>query len=237
MDPLPNPCPHSASHLARLADLFPNFNQTVSRTAAVSADPPSSNNLSAYRPSFLPLTWPAIHTSDHLHWPTEPAAARFSSSVVKSLQTSRLSRQSLNLGETIPRKSMEALTRHPWPGNIRELQNVMERAVLLSSGRSLRVPLNDIVAPLDLKGAGDGSAIERVEREMILQALRESNWVVGGARGAAARLRLNRTGPRIQNEEVWNLAPNAAAQCSFCTALWLKRRSLKHRCDGSAYLA
>jgi hypothetical protein len=84
MDPLPNPCPHSHSELARLADLFPNSNQTISRTAAVSADAPSSNNLSAYRPSLLALTWPAIHTSDHLHWPTEPAAARFSSSVVRS---------------------------------------------------------------------------------------------------------------------------------------------------------
>jgi len=96
--------------------------------------------------------------------------------------------------ETIPKKTMEALTRYSWPGNIRELQNLMERAVLLSSGPSLRVPLTDIVATLDLKAAGDGSAIEQVEREMILRALRESNWVVGGARGAAARLRLNRTG-------------------------------------------
>lgn len=96
--------------------------------------------------------------------------------------------------ETIPKKTMEALTRYSWPGNIRELQNLMERAVLLSSGPSLRVPLTDIVAPLDLKAVGDGSAIEQVEQEMILRALRESNWVVGGARGAAARLRLNRTG-------------------------------------------
>ena len=86
MDPLPKPCPHSDSELAHLADLFPNSNQTVSRTAAVSADAPSSHNLSAYRPSFLPLTWPAIHTSDHLHAPTEPAAARLSSSVVRSSQ-------------------------------------------------------------------------------------------------------------------------------------------------------
>jgi formate hydrogenlyase transcriptional activator len=95
--------------------------------------------------------------------------------------------------ETIPAKTMEALTRYFWPGNIRELQNLMERAVLLSSGPSLRVPLTDIIAPLDFN-AGAGSAIQQVEREMILRALRESNWVVGGVRGAAARLRLNRTG-------------------------------------------
>jgi hypothetical protein len=84
--------------MCQRSGLFPNSNQTVSPTAAVSADAPSSNNLSAYRPSLLALAWPAIHTSDHLHWPTEPAAARFSSSVVRSPLTARLSRQSLNLG-------------------------------------------------------------------------------------------------------------------------------------------
>ena len=96
--------------------------------------------------------------------------------------------------ETVSRKTMEALCRHTWPGNIRELQNLMERAVLLSSGPSLRVPLTDIRIVLDLNATGDGSALEQVERELILSALRESNWVVGGTRGAAARLRLNRTG-------------------------------------------
>jgi formate hydrogenlyase transcriptional activator len=98
--------------------------------------------------------------------------------------------------ETIPKKTMEALCRHGWPGNIRELQNLMERAVLLSSGRSLTVPLRDIVAAWDVdpNPNGDTTAIEQVERQMILRALRESNWVVGGTRGAAAKLRLNRTG-------------------------------------------
>jgi formate hydrogenlyase transcriptional activator len=96
--------------------------------------------------------------------------------------------------EKISKRTMEALCRHTWPGNIRELQNLMERAVLLSPGPSLRVPLTDISNVVDLSGASDGSALEQVERELILRALRESNWVVGGTRGAAARLRLNRTG-------------------------------------------
>jgi formate hydrogenlyase transcriptional activator len=96
--------------------------------------------------------------------------------------------------EKISRRTMEALCRHSWPGNIRELQNLMERAVLLSPGPLLRVPLTDISSVVDLSGASDGSTLERVERELILRALRESNWVVGGNRGAAARLRLNRTG-------------------------------------------
>jgi formate hydrogenlyase transcriptional activator len=94
----------------------------------------------------------------------------------------------------ISKKTMEALCRHTWPGNIRELQNLMERAVLLSSGPSLRVPLTDIASAFDLSAVKDSSALEQLERELILRALRESNWVVGGTHGAAARLRLNRTG-------------------------------------------
>lgn len=96
--------------------------------------------------------------------------------------------------ESIPKETMEALCRHTWPGNIRELQNLMERAVLLSTGSSLRVPLTDIHTAFDLDGPSDGNALEQAERELILRALRESNWVVGGTRGAAARLGLNRTG-------------------------------------------
>jgi formate hydrogenlyase transcriptional activator len=95
---------------------------------------------------------------------------------------------------SIPRATMDALSRHTWPGNIRELQNLMERAVLLSPGPQLRVPLADIVAPVAVNDDGQSSALEQVEREMIVRALQESNWVVGGVRGAAARLRLNRTG-------------------------------------------
>jgi formate hydrogenlyase transcriptional activator len=95
---------------------------------------------------------------------------------------------------SIPKAAMDALCRHTWPGNIRELQNLMERAVLLSPGPQLRVPLTDVVAPVEVNDDGQSSALEQVEREMIVQALRESNWVVGGVRGAAARLRLKRTG-------------------------------------------
>src|SRR5271163_173595 len=109
--------------------------------------------------------------------------------------------------ETVSRKTMEALCRHAWPGNIRELQNLMERAVLLSSGPSLRVPLTDIRTVFDLGTTSDGSALEQVERELILSALRESNWVVGGTRGAAARLRLNRTGLAYKMKKFGILRP------------------------------
>jgi transcriptional regulator with PAS, ATPase and Fis domain len=95
--------------------------------------------------------------------------------------------------ENIPTDTMDALSRYQWPGNIRELQNLMERAVLLSTGSSLRVPLGEIMTSLDHCAASRGNALEQAEREQIVRALRDSNWVVGGNRGAAARLGLKRT--------------------------------------------
>jgi formate hydrogenlyase transcriptional activator len=95
--------------------------------------------------------------------------------------------------ESIPKETMDALSSYSWPGNIRELQNLMERAALLSTGPSLRVPLADILTDPGLSAASGGNALEQAEREQILRALRESNWVVGGAHGAAARLGLKRT--------------------------------------------
>ncbi|MFZ0317887.1 MAG: sigma 54-interacting transcriptional regulator [Candidatus Sulfotelmatobacter sp.] len=96
--------------------------------------------------------------------------------------------------ECISAQTMNALLRYAWPGNIRELQNLMERAVLLSAGPSLRVPLKGILTAIDFGAAPEGNVLDRVERQLILRALRECNWVVGGTRGAAALLGLNRTG-------------------------------------------
>src|SRR5258707_1212741 len=95
--------------------------------------------------------------------------------------------------ESIPNETMDALARYSWPGNIRELQNLMERAALLSTGPSLRVPLAEILSDPGLNAASGGNALEQAEREQIVRALRDSNWVVGGAQGAAARLGLKRT--------------------------------------------
>ena len=95
--------------------------------------------------------------------------------------------------ESVPKETMDALSRYSWPGNIRELQNLMERAALLSTGPSLRVPLAEILTDPGVSAASGGNALEQAEREQILRALRESNWVVGGARGAAASLGLKRT--------------------------------------------
>ncbi len=89
--------------------------------------------------------------------------------------------------ESIPKDAMDALSHYAWPGNIRELQNLMERAALLTSGPSLKVPLAEILV------GSDGNVLKQAEREQIVRALRESNWIVGGAHGAAARLGLKRT--------------------------------------------
>jgi formate hydrogenlyase transcriptional activator len=95
--------------------------------------------------------------------------------------------------ESIPGNAIDALCRYGWPGNIRELQNLMERAVLLSSGPSLRVPLADILTGQDGGKTSDGNVLEEAERGLILKALRETNWLVGGPQGAATRLGLSRT--------------------------------------------
>ena len=95
--------------------------------------------------------------------------------------------------ESIPKETMDALSHYSWPGNIRELQNLMERAALLSTGPSLRVPLAEILTGSGLSAASGGNVLEQAKREQIVRALRESNWLVGGARGAAVRLGLKRT--------------------------------------------
>jgi formate hydrogenlyase transcriptional activator len=97
--------------------------------------------------------------------------------------------------ENIPTAVMEALVRYDWPGNIRELQNVIERAVILSLGSSLQVPLGDLQPEVTQAAVSTVAAVTLAdaEREQILGALRETNWVVGGPNGAAARLGINRS--------------------------------------------
>jgi formate hydrogenlyase transcriptional activator len=97
--------------------------------------------------------------------------------------------------ETIPTGAMDALMRYPWPGNVRELQNVIERAVILSPGTSLQVPAGDLRPAATQAAAPEAAAVTLAdaEREHILGALRETGWVVGGPKGAAARLGMKRS--------------------------------------------
>jgi len=99
---------------------------------------------------------------------------------------------------SIPGSVMEALKGWSWPGNIRELQNVIERAVILTAGSTLALALED-TQPKTRKPAAPSAApkpattLEDAEREAILRALRESHGVIAGPSGAAARLGLRRT--------------------------------------------
>jgi formate hydrogenlyase transcriptional activator len=94
--------------------------------------------------------------------------------------------------ETIPEETMRALTRWDWPGNIRELENFIERAVILTRGPVLRPPLGELEMPEETIPVRD-SSLEATEREHILRVLREAKGKIGGSDGAATRLGLIRT--------------------------------------------
>jgi formate hydrogenlyase transcriptional activator len=93
--------------------------------------------------------------------------------------------------ESVSRESMDVLCRWSWPGNIRELQNVIERAVILAHGPVLTVPRTEFETPTPIGAVP--VTLEDAEREHILRALTDTNWVIGGPRGAAARLGVKRT--------------------------------------------
>ena len=96
--------------------------------------------------------------------------------------------------ESVPKDTMAALVNYHWPGNIRELQNLVERGVILSRGSTLEIPLAELKQSARATYTTNGSpTLESVEREHILRALSESKWVIGGPAGAAARLGINRT--------------------------------------------
>jgi formate hydrogenlyase transcriptional activator len=96
--------------------------------------------------------------------------------------------------DRVPIETMTVLCEYDWPGNIRELQNLIERAVILSPGSILRVPVRDlhrrtVIAP----NIGQHQTLEEAERAHILRTLKETKWVLGGANGAAALLAINRS--------------------------------------------
>jgi formate hydrogenlyase transcriptional activator len=113
--------------------------------------------------------------------------------------------------ETIPAEAIDALAQYPWPGNIRELENVIERAVILSPGPALQINLRELKSSpsqaavqraVDSAGASSPTGtsattnpvtLDEAEREHIVAALRAADWVLGGSNGAAARLAMKRT--------------------------------------------
>jgi formate hydrogenlyase transcriptional activator len=94
--------------------------------------------------------------------------------------------------KSIPDEAMEMLKRYDWPGNIRELQNLIERAVIRTSGSELRLP-DDEFGRVEFDTPSKWRTLAEVERQHILDTLRQVRWVVGGPNGAAVRLGLPRT--------------------------------------------
>ncbi len=127
--------------------------------------------------------------------------------------TQQFSRRMNRVIETIPSAAMDALCRYHWPGNIRELQNVIERAVIISPGPVLSVDVSDLkfpkAGPLAEKPASPKSTngalhsvLEETERQQILKALKECNWVVAGPNGAAAHLAMKRSTLQLRMQKL-----------------------------------
>jgi formate hydrogenlyase transcriptional activator len=115
----------------------------------------------------------------------------------------QFSRRNNRTIDSIPSGTMDALVRYHWPGNIRELQNVIERAVIVSKGPVLQVPVADLKprtengssATKQVASEGENlrAVLDDAERKQIVSMLEQSNWVVAGPNGAAARLGMKRS--------------------------------------------
>jgi formate hydrogenlyase transcriptional activator len=134
-----------------------------------------------YRLNVFPITLPPVRDRrDDI-----PALVRFF--------TQRYARRLKKTIEAIPVTAMDALTGYDWPGNVRELEHFIERAVILTQGSELEVSLSELKQTTSLPASLNFPTLESAEREHILRALEETNWVVGGPNGAAARLGMKRT--------------------------------------------
>jgi formate hydrogenlyase transcriptional activator len=134
-----------------------------------------------YRLNVIPLILPPLRERlQDIRPLTEFFVAKFSASLNKPI-------------DVIPDQVIDVLKAHDWPGNIRELQNFIERAVLFSPGSVLRLPL-DLRQTVRQQGPGsDASTLADANREHILETLNQTGWMIGGQGGAANRLGLPRT--------------------------------------------
>jgi formate hydrogenlyase transcriptional activator len=106
---------------------------------------------------------------------------------------SKLARRMNKEFNHVPGEAIEALRLHDWPGNIRELQNFLERAVVMCSGPELRLPPDELNRLVKRDAPGAIRTLAEAEREHILQVLKEAGWVIAGRNGAAVRLGVPRT--------------------------------------------
>jgi formate hydrogenlyase transcriptional activator len=133
-----------------------------------------------YRLNVIPLFLPPLRERIQDILPlTEFFVAKFAAPLNKTI-------------DSIPDEVIEVLKAHNWPGNIRELQNCIERAVLFSPGSVLRLPL-DLKPTLKQSSESAARTLADADREHILETLHQTNWLIGGLGGAADRLGLPRT--------------------------------------------
>ena len=133
-----------------------------------------------YRLNVIPICLPPLRERVQDILPlTEFFVAKFAASLNKPI-------------DLIPDEVMAVLKAHNWPGNIRELQNFIERAVLLSPGSVLRLPL-DLKQTVKQRSEGASRTLADADREHILETLKQTDWMIGGRGGAADRLGLPRT--------------------------------------------
>jgi formate hydrogenlyase transcriptional activator len=147
-----------------------------------------------YRLNVFPITIPSLRERPE----DIPLLVRFFASKFARRMKKRI--------ETIPTEAVAALQRHHWHGNIRELENYIERAVILTQGTELQFESPELKLPAraaisipspsntaTTAGPVESNSLDAVEREHILRILNETDWIVGGPNGAAARLGLKRT--------------------------------------------
>ncbi len=133
-----------------------------------------------YRLNVFPITIPPLRQRRE----DIPALVRFF--------TQKYARRLKKQIAAIPAEVMTALTNYHWPGNVRELEHFVERGVILTRGDKLEIPLAELKTSEPVS-VTDLATLEDAEREHIVRALEQSNWVVGGPQGAAARLGMKRT--------------------------------------------
>ena len=129
--------------------------------------------------------------------------------------------------DAIPEEVVEVLKAHDWPGNIRELQNCIERAMLFSPGSVLRLPMALTQTAVAQRSESSARTLADADREHILETLTQTNWMIGGQGGAANRLGLPRTtliykmrklGIEMRRSQRGHLAPQLANNQCHATA-------------------
>jgi transcriptional regulator with GAF, ATPase, and Fis domain len=113
--------------------------------------------------------------------------------------------------QSISKETMERLMNYPWPGNIRELQNVIERAVVLAQGSTIQIDESLLGLSVGSQTQGSVETLEDVERGHIIRVLEQTNWVIDGKRGAASILDINPNTLRSRMQKLGIKRPRGTA--------------------------